>query len=58
MVVSELLDCLQVHYGAGDPTVRRHPLQPYDRKYFTGTDGLFSYDADFCRVAREPSQTR
>ena len=50
VVVSELLDCLQVHYGVDDPTVR-HPLQPYDWKYFTGRDGLFSYDAHFCRVA-------
>ena len=50
VVVSELLDCLQVHYGVDDPTVR-HPLQPYDWKYFTTTEGLFSYDAHFCRVA-------
>ncbi len=50
VVVSELLDCLQLHYGVDDPTVH-HPLQPYDWKYFTGSDGLFSYDAHFCRVA-------
>ena len=41
VLLSELLD----YSGAA---VIRHPLQPFSPKYFTGTDGLFSYSAENC----------
>lgn len=50
VVVSELLDCMQSHYGVADLTVH-HPLQPSDRKYFTGEDSFFSYDEHYCQVS-------
>ena len=39
VLLSELLD----YSGAA---VTRHPLQPFSPKYFTGTDGLFSYSTE------------
>ena len=50
VVVNELLECLQNHYGADDLTVH-HPLQPSNRNYFSTASGLFSYDEHFCQVA-------
>jgi exodeoxyribonuclease V gamma subunit len=50
VVVNELLECLQNHYGADDLTVH-HPLQPSNRNYFSSASGLFSYDEHFCQVA-------
>ena len=41
VLVSELLD----YTGAA---VTEHPLQPFSAKYFTGTDGLFSYSVENC----------
>jgi exodeoxyribonuclease V gamma subunit len=50
VVVNELLDCLQIHYGVDDLTAH-HPLQPSDWKYFSKDGDLFSYDEHFCQVA-------
>jgi len=50
VVVNELLECLQIHYGTDDLTVH-HPLQPSNRNYFTRGSRLFSYDEHFCQVA-------
>ncbi|HEX4665184.1 MAG TPA: exodeoxyribonuclease V subunit gamma [Chthoniobacterales bacterium] len=42
---SVLVSELREYSGA---PVTEHPLQPFSRKYFTGTDGLFSYSAENC----------
>ncbi|MCA9623642.1 MAG: exodeoxyribonuclease V subunit gamma, partial [Myxococcales bacterium] len=63
VVVSELIDELVTSYGGdphgGDPSavhpglVVRHPLQPFSRRYFDGSDPrLFSYETGLCRGAR------
>ena len=51
VLVSELLD----YSGA---SVTRHPLQPFSAKYFTGTDGLFSYSAENCLASRTAVEDR
>ena len=44
VLVSELRD-----YTGATPTA--HPLQPFSEKYFTGTDGLFSYSKENCAAS-------
>lgn len=51
VVVTELVEVLRHGYGVAD-VVRRQPLQPYDRNYFSGGDDrLFSYDEEQFRLA-------
>lgn len=51
VVVSELLELLETGYGLSKPVVH-HPLHPFSRKYFTGTDKhLFSYNRYCCEIA-------
>ena len=51
VLVSELLD-----YTHAIPT--EHPLQPFSAKYFTGTNGLFSYSAENCVASETASEER
>jgi exodeoxyribonuclease V gamma subunit len=51
VLVSELLD----YTGA---MVTEHPLQPFSPKYFTGTDGLFSYSAENCLASGVAAEER
>ncbi|MDO9422773.1 MAG: exodeoxyribonuclease V subunit gamma [Methylobacter sp.] len=52
VVISELLEVLQCE---GDrpvaPTITRHPLQSFSRRYFDGTTGLFSFSKADCETA-------
>ncbi|MDP1664711.1 MAG: exodeoxyribonuclease V subunit gamma [Methylobacter sp.] len=48
VVISELLEVLQ--YG-GD-LITRHPLQAFSRRYFDGTENLFSFSEADCETAR------
>ena len=54
VLVSELLDYLGQGFSspAGEDirshVITRHPLQPFDRRYFTGDQRLFSYNGSFC----------
>jgi len=50
VVISELLECLQLNYGIDD-LIEHHPLQPFNKKYFTPDSSFFSYDKNFCQVA-------
>lgn len=54
VVVAELLEVVHRQYGlAPDRLLCRHPLQPFSRRYFDGSDPrLFSYDAEACAAAR------
>jgi len=53
VVISELLEILQCQ---GDrpvaPTITRHPLQPFSRRYFDGTSDLFSFSETDCETAK------
>ncbi|MGC9323451.1 MAG: exodeoxyribonuclease V subunit gamma [Desulfomonilia bacterium] len=57
VVVSTLVEYLessfQVHEGKGiqDRVVKRHPLQAFNPRYFTGEQGLFSYSTENARAA-------
>ncbi|HEY1582999.1 MAG TPA: exodeoxyribonuclease V subunit gamma [Chthoniobacterales bacterium] len=51
VLVSELLD----YTGAA---VTEHPLQPFSPKYFSGSDGLFSYSAENCLASETASEER
>ncbi len=51
VLVSELMDYLGRMNGAAPP-VRRHPLQPFSRRYFSGEAGLFSHREDLCAALR------
>ncbi len=43
-LVSELYDYLERFYAIlPNQLTTQHPLQPFDRKYFSGDEGLFSY---------------
>ncbi len=59
VMVAELLDYAQGAFrfadgvGPADRLVVRHPLQPFSRRYFEGSDPrLWSYREDWCRAAR------
>jgi exodeoxyribonuclease V gamma subunit len=41
-----------VREGFGVDVVRRHPLQPFDARYFRGDARLFSHADDLCRARR------
>lgn len=53
VVVEEFIELLANKYSVTDPVVR-HPLHPFSAKYFTAGEeaGLFSYDNNFCTIAR------
>jgi exodeoxyribonuclease V gamma subunit len=48
VVISELLEVLP---GGGELIIR-HPLQPFSRRYFDNTSGLFSYSSGDCETAK------
>ncbi|HEY8219874.1 MAG TPA: exodeoxyribonuclease V subunit gamma, partial [Methylobacter sp.] len=48
VVISELLEVLQ----CGDELIIRHPLQPFSRRYFDGTENLFSFSETDYETAR------
>lgn len=50
VLVSELLDYVTGAYGAS--IVTEHPLQAFSRRYFDGSPGLFSYDAELASARR------
>ena len=59
VMVAELLDYIRGAFRFADGTdaaerlVVRHPLQPFSRRYFDGSDiRLASYREDWCRAAR------
>ena len=58
VLVNELLDYLQQAYrfepaaSGGGPLPLRHPLQPFDRRYFQGDGPLFSYSDAMAGAAR------
>jgi len=53
VVISELLEVLQCE---GDrpvaPTITRHPLQAFSRRYFDGSADLFSFSESDCETAK------
>lgn len=57
-LVSELLDYLGQGYllPSGEPVTdrlpQRHPLQPFDHRYFDGRSGLFSYSTTMAQAAQ------
>jgi len=50
VVVTELMELLEFEYDIHD-LVEKHPLQPFDRNYFSGDTKLFSYNQNYCQVA-------
>jgi exodeoxyribonuclease V gamma subunit len=50
VLISELVETLKLSYGIKDP-VRKHPLQPFSSRYFSGT-GMFSFNGHNCEVAK------
>ncbi|MGZ5052178.1 MAG: exodeoxyribonuclease V subunit gamma [Methylobacter sp.] len=48
VVISELLEVLP----CGGDLITRHPLQPFSRRYFDGTPGLFSFSEADCTTAK------
>ncbi|MGZ5010235.1 MAG: exodeoxyribonuclease V subunit gamma [Methylobacter sp.] len=48
VVISELLEALP----CGGDLIIRHPLQPFSRRYFDGTENLFSFSEPDCETAR------
>jgi exodeoxyribonuclease V gamma subunit len=50
VVISELLEVLQCN-GKVD-FITKHPLQPFSRRYFDGTAGLFSFSKADCETAQ------
>ncbi|HEY8098019.1 MAG TPA: exodeoxyribonuclease V subunit gamma, partial [Methylobacter sp.] len=53
VVISELLEVLQCEDDRPvAPTITRHPLQPFSRRYFDGTTGLFSFSEADCETAK------
>jgi len=50
VIVTELLEVLDSYYGVSGIIVK-HPLHPYNGRYFTGEKEFFSYDEYNCRVA-------
>ncbi len=50
VLITELIEALQLSYGIEDP-VQRHPLQPFSARYFQDST-LFSYNSHNCEVAR------
>ena len=48
VVISELLEVLP----CGLDLITRHPLQPFSRRYFDGTENLFSFSEADCETAR------
>ncbi len=60
ILVSELLDVIQASCSAG-PTgidvVTTHPLQPFSPRYFSESDGLFSYAQELCEAAEASRAT-
>ncbi len=56
IIVSELLDVLNNHYGLDDLTVR-HPLQAFSHRYFDGSQPqLFSFNPHHCDTAQRLQQ--
>ena len=52
VVVSELTDYLHQHFPAEDGWEIRHPLQPFNRRYFTSEEpNLFSYSGAMANAA-------
>ncbi len=53
-LVSELLEYLQRSFALPEPDrwPLRHPLQPFDARYFTGHGALFSYSDQMAQAAR------
>ena len=53
VVITELLETLEDHYGVKDPTVH-HPLHSFSSKYFGEQRGIHfkSYDSTSCEVAK------
>ncbi len=60
VVVADLLELLGQEYnfkGESGDIVIKHPLQPFNSRYFKQDEkSLFSYDESFCRVAEKLSQ--
>ncbi|HDP24642.1 MAG TPA: exodeoxyribonuclease V subunit gamma [Deltaproteobacteria bacterium] len=58
VVVSTLMDyvddacCFSDNRAVVEHMLRRHPLQAFNPKYFTGTQGLFSYSSENERAAK------
>jgi exodeoxyribonuclease V gamma subunit len=50
VLVADLVRC--VREGFGLDVVRKHPLQPFAARYFTGDDRVFSHADDLCRARR------
>ncbi len=50
VVVSELQDCLALHYYLDD-LLTEHPLQAFSSGYFNDNEMLFSYSGADCRIA-------
>ncbi|MCK9620668.1 MAG: exodeoxyribonuclease V subunit gamma [Methylobacter sp.] len=48
VVISELLEALPCEGGL----ITRHPLQPFSRRYFDGTENLFSFSEPDCETAK------
>jgi exodeoxyribonuclease V gamma subunit len=48
VVISELLEVLP----NGNSLITRHPLQPFSRRYFDGTEKLFSFSKSDCDTAK------
>jgi exodeoxyribonuclease V gamma subunit len=48
VVISELLEVLQ----CGSDLITRHPLQPFSRRYFDHSPGLFSFSEADCETAK------
>ena len=56
-VVAELLETLARDYGV-DNLVTRHPLHPFDQRYFSGENAdLFSYAAELAAVENPANRT-
>jgi exodeoxyribonuclease V gamma subunit len=59
--LAELLDHVDRAFvaGARDAVVIEHPLQPFSRRYYDGSDPrLFSYSAENCRAGRAAAGQR
>ncbi len=56
IVISELVDVLEQHYGLKDLIIR-HPLQAFSQHYFNGHHArLFSFNNHQCAIARQLRQ--
>lgn len=53
VVVSELLDTIAASHPESNVAelMKRHPLQPFNARYFEPDSGLFSYSEEYCAAA-------